>query len=50
MQETKGSGYGMNIALEAQLLLGKERTGIAWNAHNLILELAKDPENKCTLQ
>lgn len=40
----------MKIALEAQLLLGKERTGIAWNAHNLILELAKDPENECTLQ
>ncbi|MDE7310206.1 MAG: glycosyltransferase family 4 protein [Eubacterium sp.] len=40
----------MKIAFEAQLLLGEERTGIAWNAHNLILELAKSPENECVLQ
>lgn len=40
----------MKIAFEAQLLLGQERTGIAWNAHNLVLELAKYPENECVLQ
>lgn len=40
----------MKIAFDGQLLLGKDRTGIAWNAHNLILELAKDQDNECTIQ
>ncbi len=40
----------MKIAFDGQLLLDKEKTGIAWNAHNLILELAKLPENECILQ
>lgn len=40
----------MKIAFEGQLLLAEKKTGIAWNAHNLILELAKNPENECTIQ
>ncbi len=40
----------MKIAFEGQLLLAENKTGIAWNAHNLILELAKNPENECVIQ
>lgn len=41
----------MEIAFDGQLLLkGEQKTGIAWNAHNLILELAKYPENQCIIQ
>ncbi len=40
----------MKIAMDGQLLLESSKTGIAWNAHNLILELAKYPENKRVLQ
>lgn len=40
----------MKIAFDGQLLLEENRTGIAWNAHNLILELLKYPENTCILQ
>lgn len=40
----------MNIAFDGQLFLDAKKTGIAWNAHNLILELAKYPENKCTIR
>lgn len=40
----------MKIAFDGQLLLGGNKTGIAWMAHNLILELAKYPENECTIQ
>lgn len=40
----------MNIAFDGQLLLKEERTGIAWNTHNLVLELLKDPKNSCVLQ
>ena len=32
----------MKIAFDAQLFLKGDKTGIAWNAHYLILELAKD--------
>ena len=40
----------MKIAFDGQLFLGGNKTGIAWNAHNLVLELAKYPENECTIQ
>ena len=40
----------MKIAFDGQLLLNEEKTGIAWNTHNLVLELLKYPENTCTLQ
>ncbi len=40
----------MKIAFDGCLLLKGDRTGIAWNAHNLILELLKYPENECTIR
>lgn len=40
----------MKIAFDAQLFLKGDKTGIAWNAHYLILELAKDASNECVLQ
>lgn len=40
----------MKIAFDGHLFLKGDKTGIAWNAHNLILELAKYPENECTIQ
>lgn len=40
----------MKLAFDGQLLLRGNKTGIAWNAHNLILELAKYPENECAIQ
>lgn len=40
----------MKIAFDGQLFLGGDKTGIAWNAHNLILELLKYTENEYTLQ
>lgn len=38
------------IAFDGQLFLGGDKTGIAWNAHHLLLELLKYPENAYTLQ
>lgn len=49
-QENKWGFEKMKIAFDGQLLLNEERTGIAWNTHNLVLELLKYPENTCTLQ
>lgn len=40
----------MKIAFDGQLFLKGNKTGIAWCAHNLILELAKYPENECVIQ
>ena len=40
----------MKIAFDGQLFLKGNKTGIAWNAHNLILELVKYPENNCVIQ
>lgn len=40
----------MKIAFDGQMLLKGEKTGIAWCAHHLILELAKYEENTCTVQ
>jgi len=40
----------MKIAFDGQLFLKGDKTGIAWNAHHMILELVKDPENECVLQ
>lgn len=40
----------MKIAFDGQLLLKGDKTGIAWNAHNMILELVKYPELECTIQ
>lgn len=40
----------MKIAFDGQLFLKGNKTGIAWNAHNLIMELAKYPENECVIQ
>ena len=40
----------MKISFDGQLFLKGDRTGIAWNAHNLLLELLKYPENEYTLQ
>lgn len=43
-------GVPKKIAFDAQLFLGGEKTGIAWNAHNLLKELLKNTENEYTLQ
>ncbi len=40
----------MRIAFDGQLFLKGNKTGIAWNAHNLISELVKYPENQCIIQ
>lgn len=40
----------MKISFDGQLFLRGDKTGIAWNAHNLVLELLKYPENEYTLQ
>ena len=40
----------MRIAFDGQLFLKGNKTGIAWNAHNLILELSRYPENECVIQ
>lgn len=40
----------MKIAFDGQLFLKGKKAGIAWSAHNLILELAKYEENECTIQ
>ncbi len=40
----------MKIAFFGQLLCETQKTGIAWSAHNLILELVKMPEFECNLQ
>lgn len=40
----------MKIAFDGGLLLKAEKAGIAWSAHNFILELSKYPENECTIQ
>ncbi len=40
----------MKISFDGQLFLGECKTGVAWNAHHLILELAKYPGNECILQ
>lgn len=40
----------MKIAFDGQLLLSRNKTGIAWNAHYLILELLKYNENEYTMQ
>lgn len=40
----------MKIAFDGNLILKGNKTGIAWNAHHLLLELAKYPENECTIQ
>lgn len=40
----------MKIAFNGQLLLEEKKTGIAWNAHYLIKELLKYPENECVIQ
>ncbi|MDE7311745.1 MAG: glycosyltransferase family 4 protein [Eubacterium sp.] len=40
----------MKIAFDGGLLLKKDKAGIAWSAHNLILELLQYPENKCTIR
>lgn len=40
----------MRIAFDGQLLLKGNKTGIAWNAHNLIKELLKYPGNQCVIQ
>ncbi|MDE7312193.1 MAG: glycosyltransferase family 4 protein [Eubacterium sp.] len=40
----------MKIAFDGQLLLKGDKTGIAWNAHHLIKELLKYPENECVIQ
>lgn len=40
----------MKIAFDGQLFMGGNKTGIAWSAHNLILELAKYAENECVIQ
>ncbi len=40
----------MRIAFDGQLLLEPTKTGIAWNAHHLVLELAKDPRNQCIIR
>lgn len=39
----------MKIAFDGRLFLNKEKTGIAWNAHNLLMELLKHSENQYTL-
>ena len=40
----------MKIAFDAQLFLGGDKTGIAWNAHNLLKELLKYTEHEYVLQ
>lgn len=40
----------MRIAFDGQLLLAADKTGIAWNAHNLISGLLKYTGNEYTLQ
>lgn len=40
----------MKIAFDGQLFLKGNKTGIAWNAHHLIQELVKYPENECIIQ
>lgn len=40
----------VRIAFDGQLFLKGNKTGIAWNAHNLIAELVKYPENQCIIQ
>lgn len=40
----------MKIAFDGQLFLDQTKTGIAWNAHNLVLELAKYPQNQCMIR
>lgn len=40
----------MRIVFDGQLFLKGDKTGIAWNAHNLIMELAKYPGNECVIQ
>lgn len=40
----------MKLAFDGGLLLRKEKAGIAWSAHNLILELLKYPQNECTIR
>lgn len=40
----------MKIAFGGQLLLVGNKTGTAWNAHHLILELLKYSENECVIQ
>lgn len=38
----------MKIAFDGQLFLDNEKTGIAWNAHNLLMELFKRSDmNMC---
>lgn len=39
----------MKLAFDGNLLLKGNKTGIAWNAHHLLLELAKYSENECTI-
>ncbi len=40
----------MKIAFDGQLFLAAEKTGIAWNAHHLLMELLKHPEHEYILQ
>ncbi len=40
----------MKIVFDGQLLLSRDKTGIAWNAHNLILELVKYPDHEYSIQ
>lgn len=40
----------MKIIFDGQLFLKGNKTGIAWNAHYLIRELAKYPGNECIIQ
>lgn len=40
----------MKIAFDGQLFLKGNKTGIAWNAHYLITELVKYPQNQCMIQ
>lgn len=40
----------MKIAFFGQLLCEAQKTGIAWSAHNLILELVKIPGFECVVQ
>lgn len=40
----------MKLVFHGQMLNRTNKTGIAWAAHNLILELAKYPENECVIR
>ena len=40
----------MKIAFNGDLLLKPNKTGIAWNAHNLLMELVKYPEHDWMIQ